>query len=103
MPSEREKELSRAHGQAFKARENAAMYRAVAADARTEKALRARITEHHSGPWGSIGTDLVIVGRSPGCPADGAQLLAEAGLGVPCAMPTRMASRSHGEVASSSL
>ncbi|MGP3749891.1 MobF family relaxase [Streptomyces sp. IBSNAI001] len=42
-----EKRVSRAHGQAAKARENAAMYRAVAADARTEKALRARIAEQH--------------------------------------------------------
>ncbi|MFJ7497822.1 MobF family relaxase [Streptomyces sp. NPDC097727] len=42
-----QKKISRAHGQALKARENAAMYRAVAADARTEKALRARIAEHH--------------------------------------------------------
>ncbi|MFD4665962.1 hypothetical protein [Streptomyces halstedii] len=42
-----EKGVSRAHGQAAKARENAAMYRAVAVDARTEKALRARIAEQH--------------------------------------------------------
>ncbi|MFD8851862.1 MobF family relaxase [Streptomyces sp. NPDC059604] len=42
-----QKKVSRAHGQALKARETAAMYRAVAADARTEKALRARIAEHH--------------------------------------------------------
>ncbi|MFF8619115.1 MobF family relaxase [Streptomyces sp. NPDC015350] len=42
-----QKKVSRAHGQALKARENAAMYRAVAADARTEKTLRARIAEHH--------------------------------------------------------
>ncbi|MCX4792626.1 AAA family ATPase [Streptomyces sp. NBC_01221] len=42
-----EKKVSRAHGQATRAREAAAMYRAVAADARTEKALRARIAEHH--------------------------------------------------------
>ncbi|MFJ8982907.1 MobF family relaxase [Streptomyces sp. NPDC102282] len=42
-----EKRVSRAHGQAAKAREEAAMYRAVAADARTEKALRARIAEQH--------------------------------------------------------
>ncbi|MFJ3144774.1 ATP-dependent RecD-like DNA helicase [Streptomyces halstedii] len=42
-----EKRVSRAHGQAAKARENAAMYRAVATDARTEKALRARISEDH--------------------------------------------------------
>lgn len=42
-----EKRVSRAHGQAAKARENAALYRAVAVDARTEKALRARISEHH--------------------------------------------------------
>ncbi|MFB6992621.1 C-terminal helicase domain-containing protein [Streptomyces sp. NPDC056230] len=42
-----EKKVSRAHGQATRARETAAMYRAVAADARTEKALRARIAEHH--------------------------------------------------------
>lgn len=42
-----ERRLSRAHGQAAKAREDAAMYRAVTTDARTEKALRARIAEHH--------------------------------------------------------
>ncbi|MFJ4843160.1 MobF family relaxase [Streptomyces sp. NPDC088746] len=42
-----EKRVSRAHGQATRARENAAMYRAVATDARTEKALRARIAEQH--------------------------------------------------------
>ncbi|MFE6189271.1 MobF family relaxase [Streptomyces sp. NPDC056465] len=42
-----EKRVSRAHGQAAKARENAAMYRGVATDARTEKALRARIAEQH--------------------------------------------------------
>ncbi|MFF4249503.1 MobF family relaxase [Streptomyces sp. NPDC001822] len=42
-----ERRLSRVHGQAAKARENAAMYRAVAADARTEKTLRARIAEQH--------------------------------------------------------
>ncbi|MFF4168065.1 MobF family relaxase [Streptomyces sp. NPDC001741] len=36
---------SRAHGQAVKARERAAMYRAVAIDARTEKDLRTRIAE----------------------------------------------------------
>lgn len=42
-----ERRVSQAHGQAVKARENAAMYRAVAADARTEKALRARIAEHY--------------------------------------------------------
>ncbi|MGW0786379.1 MobF family relaxase [Streptomyces sp. NPDC002913] len=38
---------SRAHGQAVKARERAAMYRAVASDARAEQALRARIAELH--------------------------------------------------------
>ncbi|MFE9913358.1 MobF family relaxase [Streptomyces clavifer] len=42
-----EKHVSRAHGQATRARENAAMYQAVAADARTEKTLRARIAEQH--------------------------------------------------------
>ncbi|MEU5416580.1 hypothetical protein [Streptomyces clavifer] len=42
-----EKRVSRSHGQAAKARENAAMYRALATDARTEKALRARIAEQH--------------------------------------------------------
>ncbi|MFJ8754563.1 MobF family relaxase [Streptomyces sp. NPDC102441] len=42
-----EKSVSRAHGQATRARENAAMYRAVATDARTEKTLRARIAEQH--------------------------------------------------------
>ncbi|MFD8799927.1 MobF family relaxase [Streptomyces atroolivaceus] len=42
-----EKRVSRAHGQVTRARENAAMHRAVANDARTEKALRARIAEHH--------------------------------------------------------
>ncbi|MDX2748531.1 MobF family relaxase [Streptomyces sp. NRRL_B-2557] len=42
-----EKRLSRDHGQATKARENAAMYRAVSVDARTEKALRARIAEEY--------------------------------------------------------
>ncbi|MFD4764275.1 MobF family relaxase [Streptomyces sp. NPDC058439] len=42
-----QKKISRAHGQAAQARKNAAMYRAVAADARTEKALRSRIAEQH--------------------------------------------------------
>ncbi|MCX4682657.1 AAA family ATPase [Streptomyces sp. NBC_01433] len=42
-----QKRVSRAHGQAATARKAAAMYRAVAADARTEKQLRARIAEHH--------------------------------------------------------
>ncbi|MER6655218.1 hypothetical protein ABT248_32355 [Streptomyces sp. NPDC000971] len=42
-----EKRVSRAHGQATKARENAAMYRSVPTDARTEEALRARIAEQH--------------------------------------------------------
>ncbi|MFE5098140.1 hypothetical protein ACFRCI_50025 [Streptomyces sp. NPDC056638] len=37
--------LSRAHGEATRAREAAAMYRAVASDARTEKVLRATIAE----------------------------------------------------------
>ncbi|MFE7365927.1 MobF family relaxase [[Kitasatospora] papulosa] len=42
-----EKRVSRAHGQATRARENAAMYRAVAIDAQTEKALQERISEEH--------------------------------------------------------
>ncbi|MFJ9683633.1 AAA family ATPase [Streptomyces sp. NPDC101194] len=42
-----QKKVSRVHGQAAQARKNAAMYRAIADDARTEKALRARIAEHH--------------------------------------------------------
>lgn len=42
-----EKRVARRHGQATTARENAAMYRAVAADARTEKTLRAQIAEQH--------------------------------------------------------
>ncbi|MFJ1700262.1 AAA family ATPase [Streptomyces sp. NPDC088252] len=42
-----QKKISRAHGQAAQARKNAAMHRAIATDARTEKALRARIAEHH--------------------------------------------------------
>ncbi|MET7649230.1 MobF family relaxase [Streptomyces sp. NPDC005426] len=44
-----EQRVSRAHGQATKARENAAMYRAVAADAHTELALRVRIAQQHPG------------------------------------------------------
>ncbi|MFB4426929.1 hypothetical protein C5F59_038325 [Streptomyces sp. QL37] len=42
-----ERRLSRAHGQAAAARENAAVYRAVAVDARTEQSLRVRIAEQH--------------------------------------------------------
>lgn len=38
---------SRAHGQAVKARESAARYRAAGSDARTEEALRVRIAELH--------------------------------------------------------
>ncbi|MGW1320253.1 MobF family relaxase [Streptomyces sp. NBC_01175] len=41
------KRVSHAHGQAARARENAAMHWAAAADARTEKALRARLSEQH--------------------------------------------------------
>ncbi|MFJ8982428.1 hypothetical protein [Streptomyces sp. NPDC102282] len=40
-----EKRVARCHGQATTARENAAMYRAIATDARTEKQLRERIAE----------------------------------------------------------
>lgn len=47
VPARDQKKISRAHGQAAKARENAAMYRAVADDARTEKVLRTRIAEQH--------------------------------------------------------
>ncbi|MFH9203186.1 MobF family relaxase [Streptomyces anulatus] len=42
-----EKRVARFHGQVTTARENAAMYRAVAADARAEKTLRAQIAEQH--------------------------------------------------------
>ncbi|MFC9943921.1 hypothetical protein [Streptomyces pratensis] len=42
-----DKRVSRTRGQPTTTRENAAVYRAVAADARTEKALRARIAERH--------------------------------------------------------
>ncbi|ASR00802.1 hypothetical protein CGL27_48970 (plasmid) [Streptomyces sp. 11-1-2] len=42
-----EKRVARFHGQAATARENAAMYRATAKDARTEKQLRERIAEQH--------------------------------------------------------
>ncbi|MCY1677033.1 MobF family relaxase [Streptomyces sp. NPDC048212] len=42
-----EKRVARFHGQATTARENAAMYRATAKDARTEEELRARIAEQH--------------------------------------------------------
>ncbi|MFJ8863833.1 MobF family relaxase [Streptomyces sp. NPDC102451] len=47
IDTEDERRISRAHGQAAKARENAAMYRAAAIDARTEKSLRARIAQQH--------------------------------------------------------
>ncbi|MFE7751363.1 MobF family relaxase [Streptomyces sp. NPDC057428] len=42
-----ERRFSHAHGQATKARENAAMFRSIAADARAEQALRGRIAEQH--------------------------------------------------------
>ncbi|MDP5317385.1 MobF family relaxase [Streptomyces poriferorum] len=42
-----ERRVSRAHGQAATAQKNATMYRAITTDARTESALRARISEHH--------------------------------------------------------
>lgn len=42
-----QKRISRFHGQAATARENAAMCRAVADDVRTERALRTRIAKHH--------------------------------------------------------
>ncbi|MEE1767050.1 hypothetical protein PUR34_02290 [Streptomyces sp. JV185] len=42
-----QKEISRAHGEAARAKNAAATHRVVAADARTEKALRARIAEQH--------------------------------------------------------
>ncbi|MGX1956070.1 MobF family relaxase, partial [Streptomyces anulatus] len=42
-----QKRVARLHGQATTAKETAAMYRSVATDARTEKALRERIAQQH--------------------------------------------------------
>ncbi|WP_371606825.1 relaxase domain-containing protein (plasmid) [Streptomyces sp. NBC_01213] len=48
-----ERRVSQIHGQAVKARENAAMYRDAANDARGEMALRARIAELHPALHGA--------------------------------------------------
>ncbi|MFJ3706467.1 MULTISPECIES: hypothetical protein [unclassified Streptomyces] len=48
-----ERRVSHTHGQAVRARENAAMYRAVAGEARTEEALRAWIAERHPALHGA--------------------------------------------------
>ncbi|MFE7579417.1 hypothetical protein ACFU5Z_32175 [Streptomyces sp. NPDC057521] len=42
-----QRRLSRLHGQAAKARENAATYRQISSDARTEQTLRARLADQH--------------------------------------------------------